>query len=277
MNGFYWLASYPKSGNTWLRLFLESLAKGGKTYDINSLEKDIRPSSLRWDFDRILDIESSDMTDDEVADARPRQYELEATDATGPLLRKVHDAWNLTPSGEPLFPREVTLGAVYIVRDPRDVAVSYTHHLGKSTDYAIADMANPMSTLGKTHRRLLIQLPQRLCSWSEHVESWLSAPIKLHLIRYEDMQAQSMDTFSEVARFLGFDSSPDKIAQAVEAVRFDRLQSAEAKSGFLDRLPHQERFFRKGVAGGWRDSLSIAQVKRIEFDHGAVMKKLGYL
>lgn len=277
MNGFYWLASYPKSGNTWLRLFIESLSKGGKSVDINSLGTDLRAGALRLDFDRTLDIESSDLTDDEVADARPRQYELEAIEATTPLLRKVHDAWKPTPAGKPLFPPTVTLGAVYVVRDPRDVAVSYTHHMGRSTDQAIEDMANSMNTLARSRERLLIHLPQRLNSWSEHVESWLSAPIKLQLIKYEDMLAKPVDTFSEVAHFLGFDTSPDKIAQAVEAVRFDKLQSAEDENGFMDRLPGQERFFRKGVAGGWRDSLSIAQMKRIESEHGSMMKKLGYL
>lgn len=277
MNGFYWLASYPKSGNTWLRLFIESLSKGGKTVDINSLETDLRQVARRSDFDRILDIESSDLTDDEIACARPRQYELEAVEATAPMFRKVHDAWKTTPAGEPLFPPAVTLGAVYIVRDPRDVAVSWADHMGQTVDESIKDLAHSKLTLARFRIILSDALPQRLHSWSEHVESWLSAPIKLHPIKYEDMQADPMGAFGGVARFLGLDAAPDKIASAVEAVRFDKLQSAEEKNGFIESQSFQDRFFRKGTVGGWRDSLTPEQIARIESDHGTMMKKLGYL
>jgi hypothetical protein len=63
----------------------------------------------------------------------------------------------------------------------------------------------------------------------------------------------------------------------VDAVRFDRLRAAEDQDGFVERQPGMDRFFRRGIAGGWRDSLSPEQIARIESDHGTMMRRLGYL
>ncbi len=276
MSGIYWLASYPKSGNTWLRLFLESLAAGGAAPDINAVEV-TGNAAVREAFDHVLDIESSDLTDDEIARARPRLYEIEACTATAPLLLKAHDAWHPTPADEPLFPLAATLGAIYLVRDPRDVAVSLAHHMGQSIDQAIERMGDPRATMAMAGKRLPKQLPQHLSTWSGHVASWLGAPIERLLLRYEDMLADPVARFGEAARFLGLDAEPDQIAAAVDAVRFERLRAAEETQGFIEAQPGVERFFRRGVAGGWRDSLTPAQAARIEAEHGPTMRKLGYL
>jgi aryl sulfotransferase len=276
MNGFYWLASYPKSGNTWLRIFLQSLIAGGKEVNLNALDL-VSSVGSREHFDRILDIASSDLTDDEIARARPAQYKIESLEARHPLIRKVHDVWGLTPAGESLFPSELTLGAVYIVRDPRDVAVSYAHHMSWTVDRTIAFMANPSAVIAMSKRRIALQLPQHLSSWSRHVESWLDAPVRLLLIKYEDMLADPVVRFGEVARFLGIDSTPVAIEAAVNATRFDRLRAVEDKNGFTECMSGADRFFRRGVAGGWRDTLSSEQVVRIEADHRSMMRKLGYL
>lgn len=277
MNGFFWLASYPKSGNTWLRLFLESLAAGGTTPDINTFSLAGGHAAMRGEFDRILDIESADLTDDEITRARPRLYEIVAQAAKAPLLRKVHDAWELTPAGEPLFPVDLTLGAIYLVRDPRDVAVSLVHHMNQTIDQVIARMGNPEAVMEVPRRRMPRQLPQRLSTWSQHVEGWLGAPVKLLPIRYEDMLSEPVPRFGEIARFLGRDDAPEKIEAAVNAVRFEHLRAAEEANGFVERQPKMDCFFRRGIAGGWRDSLTPAQIARIEFDHGTMMRKLGYL
>ncbi len=276
MTGFYWLASYPKSGNTWLRIFLQSLIAGGKEVNLNALDL-VSSVGSREHFDRILDIASSDLTDDEIARARPAQYAIESFEAKTPLLRKVHDAWGLTPDGKPLFPPELTLGAIYIVRDPRDVAVSYAHHMSWTVDRTIAFMANPSAVIALSKRRIALQLPQHLSSWSRHVESWLDAPVRLHLLKYEDMLADPVASFGGIARFLGYDLTPAEVEAAIDATRFERLRAAEEKDGFIERMTGAERFFRRGIAGGWRDTLSSEQAARIEADHRSMMCKLGYL
>lgn len=276
MSGYFWLASYPKSGNTWLRLFLASLEAGGALPDIGESSLSINAAS-RSVFDRWLDIDSSDLTEDETLRARPRLYELEARDATAPMLRKVHDAWVSTSAGEPLFPLSVTLGAVCVVRDPRDVAISLAHHMGQSVDQAIERMADPNAVMEAAKYRVPVQLPQPLLDWSSHVHSWLNAPIKRLLLRYEDMLTEPEKCFGEAARFLGFDANQERITAAVQAVRFDRLRAAEDVTRFVETPFQAERFFRRGIAGGWRDTLTSSQISRIEVDHGRMMRQLGYL
>jgi len=278
MNGFFWLASYPKSGNTWLRLYLESLLQAdGGTPDINLLSASGGHAALRPKFDRILDISSSDLTDEEIAIARPQQYQIEAAQANTPLLRKVHDAWGLNPAGKALFPPEVTLGALHIVRDPRDVAVSLAHHMNRTIDHAILRMASPTDQMELGKKRIPHQLPQHLDTWSGHTESWMSAPINRLLVKYEDMQADPVAKFSQITHFLRIDAPADKITSAVESVQFERLQKLEKQQGFAEAPWDMQGFFRRGIVGGWQDSLSAEQRKQIETDHGATMRKLAYL
>ncbi|MDD2774339.1 MAG: sulfotransferase domain-containing protein [Gallionella sp.] len=275
MNGFYWIASYPKSGNTWVRLFLEALLAG--TLDINRLKRAGGHAAVRAEFDRLLDIPSSDLTDDEITNARPCLYQIEANAATRPMFRKAHDAWHLTPAGKPLFPPELTLGAVYLVRDPRDVTVSLAHHLAQDIDQAITRMNDPTAVMEHAKLRMQSQLPQRLLTWQQHVQSWLNAPIPVLLVKYEDLLADPITRFSEIADFLKLTVTPEQIAAAVQTVQFDRLHDLEAINGFAEKPPNAKQFFRRGIAGGWQDTLSTAQIEQIETHHAEMMRELGYL
>lgn len=279
MSGFFWLASYPKSGNTWLRLGLQSLGNNGKPPDFTDRNGFAPIANARRAFDSHLDVESSDLTEDEAATLRPRLYETEARIAGEPLLRKVHDAWTPTSAGEPLFPPAVTLGTLYIVRDPRDVVVSLADHMGMPLDKAVAFLGDPKATLSPSRRRANTQLPQRLLTWSTHVESWLDAPGPPAplLLRYEDMLNDPAAALLRAARHMGWDVTPEAAAKAAAATRFDALRAAEERHGFHERSPKANRFFRSGIAGGWRDKLTATQAAQIERDHGTVMARLGYI
>lgn len=277
MSGFYWLASYPKSGNTWLRLALRSLSLGGASVDFRSPESFAPIAASRAELEDVLDAPVDDLTDDEAEVLRPRLYEAQARAATTSLFRKVHDANGRTCAGEPLFSSAVTLGSVYVVRDPRDVAVSLAHHNGTGMDAAITLMANPAATLAANVTSGKWQLRQRLSTWSLHVESWMVQEKGLLLLRYEDMLADPDGALARVARHLGLEVSPRAVALAVEATGFERLRAAEERDGFRESPMTSVRFFRRGVAGGWRDTLAPAQAERIAADHGAVMARLGYL
>jgi hypothetical protein len=169
------------------------------------------------------------------------------------------------------------MGAVYIVRDPRDVAVSFAHHLNETINQAIDLMNNPKAKIAKSNRHIPRQLPQHLYTWSQHSESWLDAPVKLLLLKYEDMLNEPLIQFGEVARFLGLKAGPEVVSAAVSAVSFERLRADEQAKGFIERQPDTECFFRRGIAGGWQDSLTPEQIARIEADHGPMMRRLGYL
>lgn len=276
MNGYYWLTSYPKSGSTWLTLALSSVYRGGEAVRFADDNILFPQAASRDIFDQALCIESSDLTPQEDEALRPRLYELLARDAAEPMIRRVHSAFVQTEAGEHLFPPDLTLGVIYIVRDPRDVAVSYAHYMSAETTLAIEAMRNPAAAIGSGAAVLSPLLRQRLLTWSSHVESWLDAGLRLLLIRYEDMLANPAETLARAAAFLSWNVDAQVISAAAEATRFERLQSQEEQHGFESRLVRSGPFFRRGIAGGWRESLTADQIRQIERDHARVMKRLGY-
>jgi hypothetical protein len=277
-----WLASYPKSGNTWLRAFLTNFQRDdGEPADINKLETD-GIASNRSAVDDALGVESSDMTEDEIERHRPAAYRYIAKRSNETLLLKIHDAYTLrsgTSGAEPLIPEDVTRGVVYIVRNPLDVAISFAHHSAWTVDQAIARMARETMALSAEPHRLHRQLKQRLLSWSQHVLSWLDQnTIPLHVMRYEDMCRQPLETFHDAVRFIGLGDDLDRVRRATTLSCFEELQQQERRNGFKEKSANMESpFFRNGQAGGWRDVLTKSQAARIIEDHGPVMQRLGYL
>lgn len=273
MSGFFWIASYPKSGNTWMRLALWCLKNGGRDIDFSAPFTFAPLASSRTFFDRTLGVDSSDLSMAETIALRPRAYEVGAAEAGEPLFRKVHDAWSDTPAGDPLFPPAITLGVIHIVRDPRDVAISWARHNGWTIDRAIAFMATPEAPVLKAE-----QLAQNLTGWSRHVESWLDAPGRQPplLIRYEEMLGDMAGTLKRISHYVDWPDDPSLVERAVEATRFETLRDEEERHGFREKPPAARQFFLQGRAGAWRETLTQAQARRIEADHGLVMARLGY-
>jgi aryl sulfotransferase len=271
---FAWLVSYPRSGNTWLRFMIASLMQGGRPVDINAPTIRAQVAS-RDEFDEIFCVDSTLLTDEEATRARPSIYRFISRCLDGPpILRKVHDRCWRNSAGERMFPPELSHGAVYIARDPRDVAISCAHFMDCGVDEMIRRMGDPGTTIA--NRPSLPQFPQPLGGWSDHVRSWLDdGGMPVHPVRYEDLLAEPAEQLAKVADFLGI--SHDAASEAVDSVRFEALREQEDKRGFRESTANQTRFFRQGKAGVWRSVLSAAQVKRLEKDHGEVMARLGYL
>ena len=279
---FVWLASYPKSGNTWTRLLLANfLADSEQAVHINHLRKALPGIMLcaRGWFDRATGLSSSDFTDDEVEPLRPAALRARAAEAGGGRrFCKVHDALHDTAAGEPLFPEDVSAGAVCLVRNPLDVAVSWAFHVGGEDFSGSVTRMNDRSCVlggGCSH-----QLRQRLLDWSGHVESWRSAPFPVLAVRYEDLLADAVGQLGRMTRFLGLEGAADgrRLRRAVAAADFTRLQAqeGEARDGFHERDLRSRRFFRSGRSGDWRRHLSAAQARRVARRHGAAMRACGY-
>jgi hypothetical protein len=273
--GIWWLASYPKSGNTWLRAVIAALVSGRPT-NINAMGVLGMHAAARFAFDNALWIASADLSPEQVTNLRPRAYEIWAAGARRTLYCKTHDAYHLTPAGEPLFPAAATRGAVYVVRDPRAVAVSLAHYRGWPVDEAIASMDDPSATSASSNHRLSQYLRQLLMRWSNHFESWLAAPFPVHLLRYEDMQADPHGVFAAAAAFLGLPCDRAAIAAAVAATAFSTLQAQERETGYSEKPRKALAFFREGSVDGWRRTLTPEQAERIVASHGTVMRRLGY-
>lgn len=271
-----WLASYPKSGNTWLRALLTNyLRDSGGPASINALVGSMDANSRRL-FARYAGVPSSDLSPAEVLRLRPAFHEWLAAELPRPAFVKVHDACEQTAVG-PLFPRAATAGVVYLVRNPCDVAVSFAHHLQWSIGRVVAEMNRPKTTLLSSRRGIHWTLPQAYSTWSAHVTSWLESDLPLHLVRYEDMLADPRAAFGAVLRFVGVDPDPARLANAVELSRFGRLRAQEEREGFRERQPSAPSFFRSGTAGGWRAVLAPEQVRALVEAHAPVMARLGYL
>jgi aryl sulfotransferase len=277
MSGIYWLASYPKSGNTWFRTFLSNFhSNGEQPVVINELDSDIIASARAW-LDDVLGFDTADLSDAEIERLRPSVYDWGSQDAEVGY-HKIHDAYTYTPTGEPLVGRESIRGAVYILRNPLDVASSAANHWHKSVDASIQRM-NAQTHLSQMRRKgLHAQVPQQLLSWSQHVLSWVDAPgLNVKVIRYEDMLNDALNTFRSAIQFLQL---PDDIARIQKAIRFSdfkELARQEAEKGFGEKPPKAEKFFRKGQSGAWREELTPEQVERIIADHAEVMQRFGYL
>jgi hypothetical protein len=276
MSKLFWLASYPKSGNTWLRTLLTNyLRDEDEPADINNLM-----SAGAFDtetMDEYLGIESSELNEEQIFLYRPLVYQAMAEDNTEPLFLKVHDAYLKNSQHLPIFPEKATGGVFYLIRNPLEVAVSYAHHRNTSLDKTIASMNDDKHILGGWKGNSG-QLPQKLLSWSNHVRSWINQPARpIHIIRYEDMLADAITEFSKVVRFAGLEYDEERIARAVEFSSFENLRKQEQKNGFAEKQPSAKSFFRKGKADSWRESLSREQTERIISDHREMMKKFGYL
>lgn len=273
-----WLASYPRSGNTWLRALLTNYFFEGNEAPA-CIDKLVgSPFPIRREvFDEELGVSSSDLTVEEILHHRTRLHELLAAKLPSPSFVKVHDAY-LRTAGGLLFPPAVTLGAVYIIRNPLDVAVSCAHFWNWPVARAVAELNSPAAALSMPAGGIHEVLPQPLLTWSGHVASWLDQrEFPLHVVRYEDLLADAEAAFGAVLRFAGLEPEAEPLARAVEYARFDRLRSQEERSGFGEKPWTARRFFRVGRQGSWREALSRDQVRAITEAHAPVMERLGYL
>jgi hypothetical protein len=273
MGKIVWLASYPKSGNTWLRIFLHNyIFEPAKPYDINALT-DLSVSESAAPFYQKYDAApASTYTTRQVQAMRPRVHQDLTKLHNDLVFIKTHNA-AVEFHDVALCTGDVTAGGIYIVRDPRDVAVSYARYTGKTADEITAFMGNEKAA----NRSTDIQVFELLTSWSGHVSSWIRQP-KTLLIRYEDMVHAPERAFGAVVRYLGDKPNPPRLEKAIAFSRFEIAAAQEAQSGYHANVPQAaSAFFRNGKAGDWRHVLTRNQRERIEADHGAVMHKLGYL
>lgn len=278
MAGIVWLVSYPKSGNTWLRIFLANLLYPDQApVDINNLPGMNLSGCDRRLFDELSGLESSDLDADTIDELRPDFYRLLAARSEQTLYVKLHDAYTLNRSGKPLFPSDVTQQVVYLLRNPLDIAVSWAHHRGVPIAQCVTDILDPTTEIHAHGRLMRLQLHQRLLDWSGHVKSWVDAPLPCHVMRYESMCKQPLSQFRSVSDALGLGFSKEAIEDALTHADFRSLQQTEERRGFLERAPHCERFFRSGRSGEGRCNLTTEQIASIEEDSQETMARFQYL
>jgi len=235
------LVSYPRSGNTWTRFLVCNLIDPDNPVDFASLES------------RIPEIYD---TTDRVLRALPRPRIIKSHECFDPRYRKV----------------------VYIVRDPRDVFISYYQFQLKRR--VIPDSCSLEEFLP---RFMESEFEPKTGSWRDHVVSWMATrggQRNFLLLRYEDMLANTLAESIQIASFLGLDSNPERVARAVELSSADRMRNLEKQQSSQwkeTRKTRQDKpFVGKAASGGWKSSLPRDCAARIESAWGEVMRLVGY-
>jgi hypothetical protein len=233
------VTSYPKSGNTWLKAMLTYLACGRE-----------------FDFDHHTELSPSVGFHRGVAGILPG----------GGRLIKSHEPY-LSPVGD-RYPR-----LVYLVRDGRDVAVSYFHHSRRK--------GSQYEDLEAFFKAFLDGSVDGYGCWHEHVRSWLESPQasdgRLIVVRYEDLQDDPVGELARAARFLSLSTAPAALREAVARHTADRMREQERSSAFHASQPRKDVLFvRRATRGEWSEALTEEQVRRFEAIAGPTAARLGY-
>ena len=271
-----WLSSYPKSGNTWIRIFLENIRSGSiHPADINRLSNS-RIASSGALFDQYAGINSSDLTEEEIEKFRPSVYRFMAEEAEEDIVLKVHDAWRLNSNKEGIFPSEITKAVIYIIRNPLDIAVSSAFH--NSISFKVScERINSNQSLCDKKDRLYNQLRQELQSWSNHVISWIDqSGLPLLVVRYEDLLKDPFYYFKSIVDFLSWPHSGEEIIRSIQNSDIENLRKQEEDHGFREKPIDAERFFRSARPGNWKEYLNDDLVNSVFTMNRIVMERFGY-
>jgi hypothetical protein len=280
----FWLASYPRSGNTWLRMYLYNLVKmlgGADTeQDINLLHCFSPSDADRIHYGKYLDW-SLQTSLKHVAPVRRMVQQAIATEANeyaeesnGLVFVKTN--WLLGDVfGHHSIDFALSAGAIYLIRNPLDVAVSLAHHMDQPIDFAIDFMCAPDASYGGDAAVVMIG------SWSQNAASWTRHPRPdISVIRYEDLLSDPILWFTVLTRQIFPKASPaaDLIQRAIERCSFEHLRAQEQSQGwYFGKSREAEQFFREGRAGQWQQALTRQQADRIVNAHGELMRQFGYL
>ena len=269
--GIIWLASYPKCGNTFVRIFLSHyLFCNKKKLDFNLLKK-IPKFEHKETFSKALHNLELKTNFIYYKYCLEVQRNLINKFSQKELIFKTHHFYGKI-NGYDFTNEQNTLVFIYLIRDPREVAVSYASHSGISMDEQI-EMFTGENKINRVGYETKV-------NWMLSYKSWKSFKgVPSLFIKYEDLISDPINTFSSIIYLLSRNTNIDydqkKIEDILELIKFENLQELEIKKGFEESM--SGRFFRSGKVDTWKNVLSKNQVSKIENKFGDVMKELGYL
>ncbi len=275
MSNIIWMASYPKSGNTWLRAFIYYLLHESETsVSLDAITRLFESESNPKYYQRFLAKPLAEASFEQLIALRPKvQHDILSAQPKGSIFLKTHNplrVYNQTP----LHNLTATAAAIYVVRNPLDLVISVAEHFNLSLDQSIEFINNP-NTATVTDEQSVAGF---LGSWSHHVESWThSENPQFITLRYEDMLDKPLVTFTKVAKLLGLAVTRPALQRAIELASFKNLQRDEIQRGFAEKPIHAQKFFRVGRKNQWIDQLSNEQIEQIVAVNKTQMLRYSYV
>ena len=286
----FWIASYPKSGNTLLRAIISSLFFSEDGYFDFKILKHTTQFEMRKRLDVINEINKNDFL--KIGDLKVLSKYWQLLQSKKNLninkgfgfvkshsnLVSLFNNWFTTP--------ELTAGYFYVIRDPRDIAISWSKHSGLTLDKSIDFMIDYKSCIEWSKSNSILPeniIPKTyLGSWDEHVLAWTENNFQVpHLIlKYEDLVYKKEESINNIIDFfknsyqISFNNLNNKISNIITSTNFENLKSLEEKKGFEEAS--QGRFFRKGEKNQWKKTLDNIQIKKIEEKFKDFMNKYDY-
>ena len=274
-----WIASYPKSGNTYLRSFISSyyFSKKGK-----------------FDFDLLLNILQFPSVK---FSKKKNNSELEASQSwiynqqqffSGEKLHFIKTHSNLNEyKGNSFTTKNLSLGGIYIVRDPRNLITSMTHHYSLNYDQAYSKMINKNQTLLEKSTDGDCSNFTFLGSWSSHYKSWKNTnSFKILFIKYEDLENNKFDTFKKIVNFINTlkndkqSINKKKLINSINSTNFSNLKNKEENEGFEEsvysKTGKKKRFFNLGFNNRWQKILPNNILNKLNNTLQNELNELGY-
>ena len=276
-----WIASYPKSGNTWVRSFLSSYyftTDGNFNFD---LLKNIKQFPSREFFKRKL-TSINEAAENWLVPQREIKLKGKA------CFLKTHNVYG-SYEGKSFTTNEFTLGAINIIRDPRNIITSLMNH------YSL-DENSALKMIGSVHRNLKDSKDEDdysnytfISSWSNNYNSWKAAKkFRTLMIKYEDLEINREETFIKIVKFINDlinnkeDINQLKLRKSIETTNFETLKKLEQDYGFSEAADHtngkkKKIFFNLGNRNNYKKLLKKKTILSIEELFGKEMKEIGYL
>ena len=269
-----WLSSYPKSGNTWARIFLTNYLFEETEDPFKNLDKiGSYPRKEYFNF-----LEEKDFESLKNIEQNFKQYIIsqEKINLNGELnLLKSHSFCG-TLNGNNFSNSDNTAGFIYFVRDPRSVAISLSHHMNQSLEKAVDMMLNKNQFMEPDDSGGLLEF---FSSWKINYLSWKNSKYPKLIIKYEELKKDPFETFKKILNFISqfkkIEIDDEKIHKIIKKCEFENLQNQEKRKGFKERKG-KDLFFRKGEIDEWKNKLPNSLNELIKKNFNSEMQELGY-
>jgi len=249
-----WLASYPKSGNTWVRSFLSSYYYSERGEFDFSLLKNIEQYPQKKFFE-------SEIKEPAEVSKYWEVSQKKIIDKKKLKILKTHNSLH-SLNGYDFTSNKFTLGNIYIIRDPRNIITSLKNHFDLNYEDALDFMLNERKFIHDDREKDYADF-HFLGSWSQHYKSWLKdKSIKTIFIKYEDLETKTYQTFESIINFINnisksnIPTNKSKIKNCIFTTRFEKLKKIEEENGFEEaiyskKLKKNVNFFNLGSKNKW--------------------------